>query len=105
MGSHALRLHRRDGAAGDDCFPFREDRGSLVGRRRPAGRPAGSGARPDGLKDRGGCYGSAGSGKTKERKEDLMSSTVWFFVGVLTGSLVATAAILLTVGWLLRRKR
>lgn len=24
-----------------------------------------------------------------------MSSTVWFFVGVLTGSLVATAAILL----------
>ena len=35
-----------------------------------------------------------------------MSSTVWFFVGVLTtGSLVATAVILLTVEWLLRRKR
>ena len=43
--------------------------------------------------------------KTKERREDLMSSTVWFFVGVLTGSLVATAAILLTFEWLLRRKR
>ena len=40
-----------------------------------------------------------------EVDEDLMSSTVWFFVGVLTGSLVATAAILLTVEWLLRRKR
>ena len=36
---------------------------------------------------------------------DLMSSTVWFFIGVLTGSLVATASILLTVEWLLRRKR
>lgn len=34
-----------------------------------------------------------------------MSSTVWFFVGVLTGSLVTTAAILLTFEWLLRRKR
>lgn len=34
-----------------------------------------------------------------------MSSTGWFFVGVLMGSLVATAAILLTFEWLLRRKR
>lgn len=34
-----------------------------------------------------------------------MSSTVWFFVGVLTGALVATAAILLSLEWLLRRKR
>lgn len=34
-----------------------------------------------------------------------MSSTVWFFVGVLVGSLVATAAILLTVEWMLRRNR
>ena len=34
-----------------------------------------------------------------------MSSTVWFFFGVLTGSLVATAALLLTAEWLLRRKR
>ncbi len=34
-----------------------------------------------------------------------MSSTVWFFAGVLTGSLVATAAILLSIEWLLRRKR
>lgn len=34
-----------------------------------------------------------------------MSSTVWFFVGVLMGSLVATAAILLSIEWLLRRKR
>lgn len=34
-----------------------------------------------------------------------MSSTVWFFAGVLTGSLVATAASLLTLEWLLRRKR
>ena len=33
MGDSALRLYRRDGAAGDDCFPFREDRGSLAGRR------------------------------------------------------------------------
>lgn len=105
MGSPALRLHRRDGAAGDDCFPFREDRGSLAGHRCPAGRPAERGARPDGLKDRGGCYGSAGSGKAEKGGEDLMNSTVWFFVGVLTGSLVATAAILLTVEWLLRRKR
>lgn len=30
---------------------------------------------------------------------------VLLFVGVLTGSLVATAAILLTLEWLLRRKR
>lgn len=34
-----------------------------------------------------------------------MSSTVWFFVGVLTSLLVATAATLLTLEWLLRRKR
>lgn len=34
-----------------------------------------------------------------------MSSTVWFFIGVLTGSLVATAALLLSIEWLLRRKR
>ena len=34
-----------------------------------------------------------------------MSSTVWFFIGVLTGSLVAPAAILLTFEWFLRRKR
>lgn len=34
-----------------------------------------------------------------------MSSMVWFFIGVLTGSLVETAAILLTVEWLLRRKQ
>ena len=34
-----------------------------------------------------------------------MNSTVWFFIGVPTGSLVATASILLTVEWLLRRKR
>ena len=34
-----------------------------------------------------------------------MSSTVWFFVGVLIGSLGATSAILLTVEWLLRRKK
>ena len=34
-----------------------------------------------------------------------MSSTVWFFVGVLMGSLAATAAILLTFEWFLRRKR
>lgn len=34
-----------------------------------------------------------------------MSSIVWFFAGVLAGSLVATAAILITVEWLLRRKR
>lgn len=34
-----------------------------------------------------------------------MSSTVWFFIGVLTGSLVATAAILLSLEWLLRWKR
>lgn len=34
-----------------------------------------------------------------------MSNAVWFFVGELTGSLVATVAILLTFEWLLRRKR
>lgn len=34
-----------------------------------------------------------------------MSSTVWFFVGVLTGSLVSSAAIFLTVEWMLRRKK
>ena len=34
-----------------------------------------------------------------------MSSTVWFFVGVLTGALVASAAIFLTVEWMLRRKK
>lgn len=34
-----------------------------------------------------------------------MSSTVRFFVGVLTGSLISSAAIFLTVEWLLRRKR
>lgn len=34
-----------------------------------------------------------------------MNGVGWFFVGVLMGSLVATAAILLTVEWLLRRKR
>lgn len=34
-----------------------------------------------------------------------MSSTMWFFIGVLAGALVATASILLTVEWLLRRKR
>lgn len=43
--------------------------------------------------------------KAEKGGEDLMSSTVWFFIGVLTGSLVATAAILLTVEWMLRRKR
>lgn len=34
-----------------------------------------------------------------------MSSTVWFFVGVLTGSLVSSAAGFLTVEWMLRGKR
>lgn len=34
-----------------------------------------------------------------------MNGVGWFFAGVLTGSLVATAAILLTVEWLLRRER
>lgn len=34
-----------------------------------------------------------------------MSSTVWFFVDVLTGSLISSAAIFLTVEWMLRRKR
>lgn len=34
-----------------------------------------------------------------------MSSTVWFFVGVLTGSLVSSVAIFLAVEWMLRKKR
>lgn len=34
-----------------------------------------------------------------------MNSAGWFFVGVLTGSLVSSAAIFLTVEWLLRGKR
>lgn len=34
-----------------------------------------------------------------------MNGVGWFFVGVLTGSLVTTAAILLFVEWLLRRKK
>lgn len=53
----------------------------------------------------GGMRYALERGKKAEKGEDLMSSTVWFFIGVLTGSLVATAAILLTVEWLLRRKR
>lgn len=34
-----------------------------------------------------------------------MNSVGWFFVGVLTGSLISSAAIFLTVEWMLRRKR
>lgn len=34
-----------------------------------------------------------------------MNSVGWFFVDVLMGSLVATASILLTVEWMVRRKR
>lgn len=34
-----------------------------------------------------------------------MNGVGWFFVGVLMGSLVSSAAIFLTVEWLLRRKR
>lgn len=34
-----------------------------------------------------------------------MNGVGWFFVGVLMVLLVATAAILLTFEWLLRRKR
>lgn len=34
-----------------------------------------------------------------------MSSTVWSFVGVLTGSLVSSAAIFLTVERMLRGKK
>ena len=34
-----------------------------------------------------------------------MNGVGWFFVGVLMGSLVSSAAILLTVEWMLRRKR
>ena len=33
-----------------------------------------------------------------------MNAAGWFFVGVLTGSMVASTAILLTVHWLLRRE-
>lgn len=34
-----------------------------------------------------------------------MNSVGWFFVGVLTGSLISSAAIFLTVEWMLRRNR
>lgn len=34
-----------------------------------------------------------------------MNGIGWFFVGVRTGSLVSSAAIFLTVEWMLRRKR
>lgn len=34
-----------------------------------------------------------------------MNSAGWFFVGVLAGSLVSSAAIFLTVEWMLRGKR
>lgn len=34
-----------------------------------------------------------------------MNGVGWFFVGMLMGSLVTTAAILLSVEWLLRRKK
>lgn len=34
-----------------------------------------------------------------------MNGVGWFFVGVLMGSLVSSAAIFLTVEWMLRRKR
>ena len=34
-----------------------------------------------------------------------MNSAGWFFIGVLTGSMVASAAILLTVSWLLRMEK
>ena len=34
-----------------------------------------------------------------------MNNVGWFFVGVLTGSLVSSAAIFLTVEWMLRGKR
>lgn len=34
-----------------------------------------------------------------------MNGVGWFFIGVLTGSLVSSAAIFLTVEWMLRRKR
>ncbi len=34
-----------------------------------------------------------------------MNSVGWFFVWVLTGSLISSAAIFLTVEWMLRRKR
>lgn len=34
-----------------------------------------------------------------------MNSVGWFFVGVLTDSLISSAAIFLTVEWMLRRKR
>ena len=34
-----------------------------------------------------------------------MNGVGWFFVGVLTGSLVSAAAIFLTVEWMLRGKK
>lgn len=34
-----------------------------------------------------------------------MNGVGWFFVGVLMGSLASSAAIFLTVEWMLRRKR
>lgn len=34
-----------------------------------------------------------------------MNAAGWFFIVVLTGSMVASTAILLTFEWLLRRKR
>lgn len=34
-----------------------------------------------------------------------MNSAGWFFVGVLTGSLVSSAAIFLAVEWMLRGKK
>lgn len=34
-----------------------------------------------------------------------MNGAGWFFIGVLTGALVSSAAVFITVEWLLRRKR
>lgn len=34
-----------------------------------------------------------------------MNNVGWFFVGVLTGSLVSSAAIFLTVEWMLRGEK
>lgn len=34
-----------------------------------------------------------------------MNNVGWFFVGVLTGSLMSSAAIFLTVEWMLRGKK
>lgn len=34
-----------------------------------------------------------------------MNGTGWFFIGVLTGALISSAAVFLTVEWLLRRKK